>query len=109
MNNVFRTSLIASMLLAGTQIAIAEGDPIEGRKKAASCLGCHAAPNFENTYPMFRVPKVGGQHPEYIAAALKAYRDGQRPHKTMQANASDLSDQDIEDIAAFFSSVKEEG
>jgi len=109
MNNVVRTSLIASLFLAGTQIAMAEGDPIAGREKADTCLGCHAAPNFENTYPMYRVPKVGGQHPEYIVAALKAYRDGQRPHMTMQANASNLSDQDIEDIAAYFASVKEEG
>ncbi len=109
MNKVVLTSLVAFGLLAGTQVAVAEGDPVAGRKKADTCLGCHAAPNFENTYPMYRVPKVGGQHPEYIIAALKAYRDGQRPHMTMQANASNLSDQDIEDIAAFFASVNEEG
>ena len=109
MKTVVRTSLIAGLLLASTQIAIAEGDPVAGRKKSETCLGCHAAPNFENTYPMYRVPKVGGQHPEYLTAALKAYRDGLRSHKTMQANASNLSDQDIADIAAYFSSVNEEG
>lgn len=80
----------------------ADGDAAEGRKKAETCLGCHAAINIENAYPMYRVPKVAGQHPEYIVAALNAYRSGERPHKTMQANAANLTDEDIADIAAYF-------
>ena len=90
----------------GGQSAFAEGDAAAGRIKAETCLGCHAVPNLENTYPMYRVPKVGGQDPAYIVVALKAYKNEQRPHKTMQANAASLSDQDMEDIAAFFASVK---
>ncbi len=100
---------ISAAFLGSTQIALAEGDLAAGRKKSETCLGCHASPNAENTYPMYRVPKVGGQHPEYIAAALKAYRDGTRPHMTMRANAASLSDEDIADIAAFFATVNEEG
>jgi cytochrome c553 len=102
----YRIGLIAGLVMLGAQSARAEGDAQAGQLKAETCLGCHAAPNAENTYPMYRVPKVGGQNAPYIIAALKAYQTGERPHRTMQANTSNLSDQDIEDIAAFFSSVK---
>ncbi len=105
MKIVVRTILMAFALALGAQSAWAEGNAESGRQKAETCLGCHASPNIENVYPMYRVPKVAGQHAEYLAAALKAYRDGQRPHKTMQANAAGLSDQDIEDIAAYFSNA----
>jgi cytochrome c553 len=49
---------------------------------------------------------LGGQHPDYIVQALKAYRDGQRQHGSMQGNAYDLSDQDMEDIAAYVSKFR---
>jgi cytochrome c553 len=52
------------------------------------------------------VPKLGGQHPDYIIAALKAYKAGERDHPTMQAQASTLSDQDMADVAAYFASIK---
>jgi len=106
MKIVVQTGLFVGLLAFSMQPVLAEGDADAGRMKAETCLGCHAAPNIENAYPMYRVPKVGGQHAEYLAATLRAYRDGQRPHKTMQANASNLSDQDIEDISAFFANYK---
>jgi len=81
------------------------GDPAEGRSKAESCLGCHGVPHYVNTYPTYHVPKLGGQHEAYLVAALKAYRDKQRSHETMHANAASLSDTDIEDIAAYLSSI----
>jgi cytochrome c553 len=49
------------------------------------------------------VPKLEGQHPEYIVLALQAYRSGERSHLTMHSQASSLSDQDMADIAAYFS------
>ena len=101
-----QSSLIAAVFALSGQSALAEGDAAVGRMKAETCLGCHAAENLENTYPMYRIPKVGGQDAAYIVAALKAYKNQQRPHKTMQANAASLSDQDMEDIAAFFASSK---
>lgn len=79
----------------------AEGNVEAGRVKANTCMGCHGIPNYNNAYPTYRVPKLGGQHKEYIVAALKGYRGGERPHPTMRAQASSLSDQDIEDIAAY--------
>lgn len=81
------------------------GDPVEGRLKAESCLGCHGIPAYVNTYPTYHVPKLGGQHEAYLVAALKAYRNKERSHETMHANASSLNDTDIDDIAAYLSSI----
>ncbi len=82
-----------------------EGDPGRGRVKAESCMGCHAIPSYSNAYPNYHVPKVGGQNEAYIISALLAYRGATRGHNSMHLNASSLSDQDIADIAAFFSAA----
>lgn len=79
------------------------GDAREGAIKADTCMGCHGVAGTFNVYPSYRVPKLGGQNPGYIAEALRQYRAGLRPHGTMHAQASSLSDQDIADIAAFLS------
>ena len=95
---------------AGTALASAaraEGDPEAGKVKSIPCMGCHAIPGYSNVYPTYHVPRVGGQHPEYIVAALKAYKSKERSHPTMQAQAASLSEQDMMDIAAFFSSAPE--
>jgi cytochrome c553 len=79
----------------------ARGDPERGRERGLTCLGCHGIEGYRNAYPSYRVPKLGGQKAPYVEAALKAYRDGTRPHPTMQAQGSSLSDRDIADIAAW--------
>lgn len=99
------TRIIAAALLSGGLCSAAwalEGDPEVGRYKASTCLGCHGTPGYTNAYPTYNVPKLGGQHADYIVAALKAYAAGQRNHGTMVANAYSLSEQDMADIAAFF-------
>ena len=53
------------------------------------------------------MPRVGGQNPEYIVAALKAYKAKERSHPTMQAQAASLSEDDMKNIAAYFSSKPE--
>ncbi|MGQ0658207.1 MAG: c-type cytochrome [Chromatiales bacterium] len=78
------------------------GDAEAGRVKAQTCTGCHSIATYYNVYPTYRVPKLGGQHAEYIVAALKAYKSGERAHHSMHANAINLSDQDMADIGAFF-------
>lgn len=85
----------------------AGGDAKAGQVKAIPCMGCHAIPGYSNVYPTYHVPRVGGQHPEYIVAALKAYKSKERSHPTMQAQASSLSEADMQDIAAYFSSQPE--
>ena len=93
-------------LTAAAPAAMAEGDVDNGRLQSQTCMGCHGAPGMRNAYPGYRVPKLGGQHAEYLVAALQAYKNKQRSHPTMQAQAADLSDQDMADIAAYFSSLK---
>jgi len=106
-----KTRYLSSLLLLFVSVvpaAFAAGDPAAGRIKAEPCMGCHAVEGYFSVYPTYHVPRVGGQHPEYIIAALKEYRAKQRSHATMQAQAATLSDQDMADIAAFFSSFKAE-
>jgi cytochrome c553 len=81
--------------------AHAAGNPVDGEKKFYTCYGCHGIENYRNAYPDYSVPKLRHQHAAYIIAALHEYKDGERPHATMHAQASSLSDQDIEDIAAY--------
>lgn len=84
------------------QLAYTAGDPVEGERKAKTCLGCHGVEGYRNAYPSYHVPKLGGQHPQYIVSALKDYASGGRRHATMQIQAESLSEQDMQDIAAFF-------
>ncbi|MCX7059729.1 MAG: c-type cytochrome [Nevskia sp.] len=102
-----RWGLIAltAALVCGT--ASAAGDAAAGKVKAYTCYGCHGIVNYTNVYPSYHVPKLGGQHPEYIVAALKAYKSGERPHSTMHAQAASLSDQDMADIAAYLTKAPE--
>ena len=79
-----------------------QGDAKHGKAISYTCLGCHGIEGYKNAYPMYSVPKLEGQHPEYLSAALQEYRSGDRAHLTMHAQASTLSDQDIADIAAYF-------
>jgi cytochrome c553 len=99
--------LTAKAWLAGAALttlsfgAHAAGDPAKGEMKFYTCYGCHGIANYRNAYPDYSVPKLRHQNAEYLSAALHEYRDGTRPHATMHAQASSLSDQDIEDIAAY--------
>ncbi len=85
--------------------ALAEGNIDRGKTLAYTCLGCHGIEGYRNAYPSYRVPKLGGQKAAYIAAAIKGYGDGMRTHPTMSAHAGSLSDQDIDDVAAFIASI----
>jgi len=85
--------------------AAAEGNIDRGGKLGYSCLGCHGIDGYRNAYPSYRVPRLGGQKAAYLATAIQGYRDGTRAHPTMKAQASSLSDQDIEDLAAYLASV----
>ncbi|MEJ2127210.1 MAG: c-type cytochrome [Woeseiaceae bacterium] len=93
------------LVLGAATPAFAEGDPAAGAKIGYSCLGCHGVPGYRNAYPSYRVPKLGGQKAAYLVIALKGYREGMRPHPTMGAQASSLTDQQIEDVAAYLASI----
>jgi cytochrome c553 len=82
--------------------AITKGDRARGEQLAYTCLGCHGIPNYRNAYPNYSVPKLSGQHPEYLVTALQAYKSGERSHATMHSQASSLSEEDMADVAAYF-------
>jgi cytochrome c553 len=99
-------ALIVSVALTGRlwaqDAAAPHGNPAHGKAISYTCLGCHGIDGYKNAYPMYSVPKLEGQNAEYLTAALHGYRDGDRSHLTMHSQASELSDQDMADIAAFF-------
>ena len=99
-------ALVASVVTSpvSAQDATAAGDAKRGAVLADTCMGCHGIPGYRNAYPSFRVPKLGGQHPDYVVLALQGYKSQTRPHKTMHAQAASQSDQDMRDIAAFLAS-----
>jgi cytochrome c553 len=95
--------LAASAALAGAFSAHAAGDAAAGAKKVFQCQGCHGIPGWKTAFPeVYHVPKLGGQKPEYLANALKAYKTGERDFPTMRAMVADMSEQDIADIAAYY-------
>lgn len=98
------TCLAFTLLVSGN--ALAKGNKEHGRTLVYTCHGCHGIPGYENAYPNYRVPRIAGQNYEYLKAALNEYRDGGRSHPTMRAQAESLSEQDIDDIATYLSSLK---
>ena len=100
-----RWYLIISLTFFAVGSLLANGDPRSGRNKSYTCIGCHGIPGYNNAYPTYNVPKIGGQNYEYLVSALQAYRNGERKHPTMQLQASSLSEQDINDISTYFASL----
>ena len=98
--------LLAFLIITGITNVSADTDIIVGKQKSETCLGCHAVPGYNNVYPTYKVPKLGGQHSDYIKSALKSYQKLERGHNTMHANAKGLTDEDINQIAKFFESIK---
>jgi cytochrome c553 len=113
---VVGVAALAAIVAAGPAFAqgapAAAGDVKRGAKLAYTCYGCHGIPDYRNAYPAYHVPKIGGQHEQYIVSALTEYRSGARPHPTMRGQAMSFSDQDIRDLAAYFATsepVKSDG
>jgi cytochrome c553 len=103
------TVLAAALLLplaAMAQQPAPVGDAANGEKIAYTCNGCHAIPNYKNVYPTYSVPKLHGQRPQYLVAALKAYKSGERSHGTMHSQAASLSEQDMADVSAYLAGAE---
>jgi hypothetical protein len=100
--------LIALASLAQVSVAAdVKGDVNAAKNKVAMCVGCHGIPGYKASFPeVYRVPMLGGQSEKYIAAALNAYKKGERKHPTMVGIAAGLSDQDIADVAAYYAQQK---
>lgn len=93
---------LTTTLLAVPALSAA-ADAARGETLAYTCHGCHGIPNLMNSYPVYKVPKLGGQHAAYLEVALKAYAGQERNHPTMHAHAATMSVQDMQDIAAYLS------
>ncbi len=94
---------LASPVLAGN----GSNDPVAaGKANFETCAGCHAIPDYTHAYPTYHVPRLGGQHPDYVVTALKAYKNGERLNQTMQANVAHLSEQDMQNISAYLDSFR---
>jgi cytochrome c553 len=77
--------------------------PAAGDAPVSMCIGCHSIPGYQASFPqVYRVPKIGGQSQQYIEAALKDYRQGNRSHPTMVSVAKGLTDQQIAAVAAYY-------
>ena len=73
----------------------------------AMCIGCHGIPGYKTAYPsVYHVPKIAGQQPAYIVAALKAYKSGERSHPSMRGIATSLSDEEMKELAEFYGGAK---
>lgn len=105
MKHTLAATLCATVLMAVVAPVQAAGDPKAGHLKNSMCAGCHGIPGWRTAYPeVYSVPKLGGQHAEYIVAAMKSYQSGERNHPSMKGIAGSLTDQDIEDLAAYYAS-----
>lgn len=94
---------VASVMAVSAQAQEVKGDAKAAEAKIAMCIGCHGIQGYQTSFPeVYRVPKISGQNAKYIAAALTAYKKGERKHPTMRGIADSLSEQDIADMAAYY-------
>jgi cytochrome c553 len=106
---VFLTSLVTALTLSFsmTTSVFAKGNLEAGKQKSATCVACHQA-DGNSTTPAW--PKIAGQHEDYLIKQIKEIRkgdQGKRPNPAMYAFVEKLTDQDIEDLAAYFTSQKQ--
>lgn len=93
--------LLFALFAVSTSILAA--DPEAGKAKTAVCAGCHGADGIA-TNPAY--PNLAGQNAQYLVSSMKAYQSGDRNQPVMKAMVQALSDADIENIAAYYASLK---
>src|SRR5437868_14469719 len=103
---------LLTMVVLGAAAMAAQAQEVKGnvdaaKDKVAMCVGCHGIPGYRTSFPeVYEVPMLGGQSAKYIENALKEYQQGTRKHPTMRGIAATLKDQDIADVAAYYSQQK---
>lgn len=106
MTKLFTTlfALAVSFVTVSAHSQDIKGDVKAGEGKIAMCIGCHGIKGYQASFPeVYKVPMISGQSAKYIQAALNAYKKGERKHPTMRGIAETLNDQDIADLAAYYS------
>jgi cytochrome c553 len=99
MKNIALTVAMLFGLIGSAQAA--EGDAEAGKAKSATCAACHGA---DGNASLTMYPKIAGQHAEYLYKQLQEFKSGVRPDPVMAGMAAALSEQDMKDLAAYFSS-----
>jgi cytochrome c553 len=94
-------ALISAAIAGFTPILLAQGDAAAGQAKSALCATCHGA---DGNSQLVINPKLAGQNAKYLVKQLKDFKSGARSGVTMAAMVLSLSDQDMEDIAAWYAS-----
>ena len=104
MKNTLALLVMAACASTATAAEVV-GNPKAAQSKIEMCIGCHGIPGgYKTAFPeVYQVPKIGGQSAKYLESALKAYRKGERKHPSMVGIAGSMSDQDIADVAAYYS------
>ena len=97
-------SLIFTITISlASTVVFAKGDPKSGATKATTCAACHGAKGV-SANDMW--PSLKGQKYGYLVKSLKDYKSGKRKDPLMTPQAKTLSDKEIEDLAAYYSSLK---
>jgi cytochrome c553 len=100
---------LAVACVTALSASVAQGEELKGDAKAAEakiamCIGCHGIKGYQASFPeVYKVPMISGQSATYISSALNAYKKGERRHPSMRGIAYSLTDQDIANIAAYYS------
>ena len=95
-------TILLSLLLFIFPLAWA-GDIAAGKAKSATCVACHGKAGISNN-PLW--PNLAGQKEKYLIKQLKAFKDGTRKNPPMAPMIAPLTDKDIENLAAYYSSLK---
>ena len=106
MNKLFTTlfTLVVSSVTAASLAQDVKGDAKAGQAKNAMCIGCHGIKGYQASFPeVYKVPMISGQSAAYIASALREYQKGARKHPTMRAISQSLTEQDMADLAVYYS------
>ncbi len=103
---IFAAIACLASLTCGSAFAL-DGNAEAAKAKVSMCQGCHGIPGYKASFPLvYSVPMIGGQQAAYIIKALGEYKSGERSHPTMRAIAQGLSEQDVADVAAYYSTPK---
>jgi len=98
----FFTAVTLLAFAAPVLAALPQGNAAAGQEKSKTCAACHGATGNESLDDTY--PKLAGQHDDYLANSLRDYRSGKRRNAIMAGFAAGLSDEDINDLAAFYAS-----
>lgn len=101
MKKIILRSAIAISLCTAANVW-AGGDIAAGKAASATCTSCHGA---EGVSAAALYPHIGGQYESYLLRSLRRYKSGERQNAIMQGMVAGLSDDDMENLAAYYASL----